>query len=92
MNAEIFKGILDIVMSLIAVVLFSLGVLFGYWMGRNSAERPFVQQTTVNKTVDQGPKDDEGAGDIFIEAQTAPDHPDQEKGIPTIIGDERLPG
>ena len=90
MNAEIFKSILELVRSLSGILIFFLGIMAGYWMGRNSAERPFVQQT-VNKVVDQGPKDDLGQGDIFIESLETPDRPDQEKGIPTIIGDERLP-
>jgi hypothetical protein len=90
MNAEIFKGIIDIVNSLVPVVVFFFGIAAGYWMGRNSAERPFVQQT-INKTVDQGSKD-EPEGDVFVEAMIRPETSEEkEKGIPTIIGDERLP-
>lgn len=90
MNAEIFKGIIDIVNGLVPVVIFFAGIAAGYWMGRNSAERPLIQNTQPAR-VDQGSKDEPLEGDIFKEAQIAPDHPGQDKGIPTIIGDERMP-
>jgi hypothetical protein len=91
MNAEIFKSLIDLARSFSGILVFFFGILVGYWMGRNSAERPFVQQTE-NVLVDQGSTDEPEGGDPFVDAMTEEEKPKQrEKGIPTIIGDERLP-
>ena len=89
MNAEIFKGILDIVSGVVPVVIFFFGIAAGYWMGRNSAERPLIQNTEPARA-DQGSTEEPEHGDIFKEALEEPIV--DEKAVPTIIGDRRLPG
>ncbi len=81
MNAEIFKGIINIVNGLVPVVIFFFGLMAGYWMGRNSAEKPFVQNTTAPRGVNQGSKDEPIEGDPFREAMQE----DKEKAVPTIM-------
>ena len=69
-----------------AVILFFFGLITGYWMGRNSAERPFIQKTVAPKK-SQGPTTEPEHGDIFKEALTEPDTDDADR-IPTM--DRRL--
>jgi hypothetical protein len=47
-------------------------VLLGYWMGRNSIERPMrsVNNPAANS---QGPSVDDMSEDVFIAAMTEPD-------------------
>ena len=61
-----------------------VGLLIGYWMGRNSAERPF-RSVEAPKKRHQGSTEDPG-GDLFMEALQ--DEEDEKKGISTI--DQRL--
>jgi len=88
MNAEVVRMLADLVDALAGVAIGFVGILLGYWMGRNSAERPFVQNTQPAQA-DQGSTEEPG-GDIFTEAMVEPPEK-EEKGIPTIIGDKRLP-
>lgn len=89
MNAEIFKGIIDIVNGVVPVVIFFVGIAAGYWMGRNSAEKPLIQNTEPRRA-SQGSTEEPEHGDIFKEALAEPTV--DEKAVPTITGDRRLPG
>ncbi len=81
MNAEIFKGIIGIVNGLVPVVIFFFGIAAGYWMGRNSAERPLVQTTVASKVASQGSSDEPIEGDPFREAMQE----DKEEAVPTML-------
>ena len=81
MNAEIVKGILDILNGIAPVAIFFFGIAAGYWMGRNSAERPLIQTTIAPKVATQGSSDEPIEGDPFREAMQE----DQEKAVPTIL-------
>lgn len=66
-------------------IVLVVGLLIGYWMGRNSAERPF-RSVEAPKKRNQGSTEDPG-GDLFMEALE--DDKDEKKGIPTTL-DQRL--
>ena len=69
-NSLIFSGVL--------VFCAFCGCVIGYWMGRNSAERPFLSEAQPRHT-DQGPTD-ESQVDVFRDAMQGAD----DKRIPTI--------
>lgn len=81
MNEIVVKGLIDLMAAIGPVIIFFLGLLCGYWMGRNSAERPFVQTTVAPTKPDQGSKEEPLEGDPFREAMQE----DQEKAVPTIM-------
>ena len=49
-------------------------VLLGYWMGRNSAERPLVTEAQ-QRPFDPGPTNEPEHDDIFRDAMTDPGEP-----------------
>jgi hypothetical protein len=81
MNAEIVKALIDVLAAIGPVIIFFLGLLCGYWMGRNSAERPFIQTTVAPKVTAQGSSDEPLEGDPFREAM----QDDVEEAVPTFM-------
>ncbi|MHC4316575.1 MAG: hypothetical protein ACYSW3_29380 [Planctomycetota bacterium] len=81
MNATVVKALIDLLAAIGPVIIFFLGLLAGYWMGRNSAERPFIQTTVAPKVTNQGSSDEPLEGDPFREAMQE----DKEKAVPTIM-------
>jgi hypothetical protein len=55
-------------------------LMIGYWMGRNSAERPFRSELVQRRPKEQGPKDEPEEGDIF---RIAMEPEEEEERIPT---------
>jgi hypothetical protein len=85
LNATMVKELSALFSAMSYCVVLVIGLLIGYWMGRNSAERPF-RSVEAPKKRDQGSTEDPG-GDLFLEALQ--DDKDEKKGIPTTL-DQRL--
>jgi len=69
--ATLVDELLPIIILGVSALIFLLGIGFaalitGYWMGRNSAEKPIISRES--KTFDPGPTDEPEEGDIFREA------------------------
>lgn len=79
MNAGMVKELSALFSAMSYCIVLIIGLLIGYWMGRNSAERPF-RSIEAPKKRDQGSTEDPG-GDLFLEALQ--DDKDEKKGIPT---------
>lgn len=72
----------------ITVLLFFVAaalVAFGYWMGRNSTERPFRSLNNPAAAKDRPPID-EPEGDLFNDAAWGSPGTDENQRIPTIGG------
>jgi uncharacterized membrane protein len=65
MTNELLIPLVAVAITLACMVA---GLLIGYWMGRNSAERPFVSEAAAVKVASQGPTDEPESDDIFKEA------------------------
>ena len=73
---------ISILLFFVAVVL----VAFGYWMGRNSMERPFRSLHNPARAKPTAPID-EPAGDLFNDAAWGTPGTDDTTRIPTIGGE-----
>ena len=80
-----FLTLVTTIVGLTILVFAVTGVLigFGYWMGRNSAERPFRSQANPGPMPKDRPPIDDPAGDLFNEAAYGYGDEDA-KAIPTI--------
>ena len=85
MDATWVKELSALMSAMSYCIVLVVGLLIGYWMGRNSAERPF-RSIEAPKKRDQGSTEDPG-GDLFMEALQ--DDEDEKKRIPTTL-DQRL--
>jgi hypothetical protein len=86
MTPALVGAIFDVMMAMSYVLVFAMGIVAGYWMGRNSAELPFRSMQNPKKT-SQGSTAEPEHGDIFREAMQ--EDTDGER-VPTIGLDKRL--
>ncbi len=59
----------DFIILMVLTTAIAVGcVLLGYWMGRNSTERPMISEAQPPLHKDQGSKDEPEYGDLFRDA------------------------
>jgi len=76
-----------LISTVIAPALLYLGIWTGYWMGRNSQDKPVRSQLNPPKRPLRRKPIDEPEGDPYVEAMTAP--PTDEGRVPTLPDERR---
>ena len=81
-----FKEMAIVFISVILAMLAAAGlIVVGYWMGRNTTERPFRSDRNLKRRLGRKPAEPDPEGDLFQEAVYGGYDPSKkEPGIPTI--------
>lgn len=81
MTATWFQ-LFSLLVIVVAMAVAVAAVFVGYWMGRNSTDRP-MRSPFNPKIIDQGSGEDPG-GDPYVEAMEDPKLDDEDKRIDTM--------